>query len=184
MPIDYIGAGKIVGSLLNWLPHRLAPYRMVSANVQEDRITAAIFGPTSQRCARVILRYMLPQHNADGFKVVRIRGRREARFGRECVWTGTVSDGSVQECVLVARPAEGGPGTAPRYPSGQAHHYASPGHLPWGVNGNAVVAVLERNAESRARLLDDQGREWRIADPAGDLVIVWRCMGEKTPPPW
>lgn len=81
-------------------------YRMSDVHPMEDPVTVTLFSGEGgvDRLPRCIIRYEVPKYKADGFKIVRIAFRREFLFGQECVWIGQVSNGSVQECVLMAKP--------------------------------------------------------------------------------
>ena len=159
----------------DWLPPK---YEMADSHPLRDPRTEPIFGPASvfdhsPRAARVVPRYALPKYKADGFEPVRIAFGRECRLGRLCIWRGKVSDGSIQECVLMARPR--GSTAAPVNPplSGREPVYASATtHLPEGLAPERVSWVRENQLQARTKVVDNAGREWRFRDPGGDLFLV------------
>ena len=160
-----------------WLPRK---YEMVDSHPLRDSKIEPIFGPasvfdTSPRAARVVARDMMPKYKSNGFKVVRVAFGREFPFGRVCVWRGKVSDGSIQECVLMARPIDtkAAPFTPP--PSGRELVYASSTvDLPKGLAPERVVWVRQNQLAGRTKVLDNSGREWRMQDPGGDLFLVFQ----------
>ena len=89
------------------------PYQSRSVRTDGDPVTAGIaadLGGIDGPCEpRMIIRYMVPEYEGKGYEVVRLED------GRECIWTGKVSDGSLRECVLMGKkplifrppPAEG-----------------------------------------------------------------------------
>jgi hypothetical protein len=160
-----------------WLPPK---YHMAAADPYEDPVTAKVFGPVmlrdvTGRKPRVVLRYMVPQYEADGFRVVRILAGREFRWGRECHWTGRVSDGSVQTCVLMARPRKTNPFVDASHPSGLAPYYAaSTNEVPDGVNPETVAWVHYPAPSSARPVLDTDGREWRLSRPSEEMILVHR----------
>ncbi len=178
-----IGIAGLVVALLAlafqqaWLPPK---YEMADSHPLQDPVAAKIFGPASvfqqsPRQARVVIRHMVPGYKAEGFRVVRVAFGRESSLGRICVWRGKVSDGSIQECVLMARPkgAESSPTTPP--PSGREPNYAnSVTDLPQGLDPSRVSWVPASQLSGRAKVLDDTGCEWRLRDPHGDLYLVWK----------
>ena len=86
-----------------WIPPK---YHTPDSHPCKDPCLAKIFGTDdSPRRPQFIIRYMIPKYEHDGFKIVRLAFGREFRFGREIVWTGKVSDGSIKETVLMAKPA-------------------------------------------------------------------------------
>ena len=120
MSVELIVAGIVVPLLLwfytpqqlrDWLRRKLLrtalqagqsePYRMKSSRPEEDSLTAVLvntMGGLDGPCKpRMVIRYMVPEYEGNGFVVIR------SEDGRECVWTGKVSDGTIQECVLMAK---------------------------------------------------------------------------------
>ena len=164
-----------------WLPRR---HQMADWHPLRDGVGASIFGPedvfdSSPRRPLVVVRHRLPSYRADGFEIVRVLFSREFRWGRRCVWSGEADDGSVQEFVLMARPKDTNLTSRLRYPSGLPPHYepSTSAELPRSI---APSSVSWRWATERSRVavLDDHGREWRVADPDGDLVLFWnQCPG-------
>jgi hypothetical protein len=77
------------------------PYLMVNRDPDKDPITApiveALGGMTGPKQPTMVIRYMIPEYRGKGFEIVLTKD------GRECVFTGKVSDGSIQETVLMAR---------------------------------------------------------------------------------
>jgi len=170
-------AGLALGALAlalerGWLPPK---HHMVDPHPMQDPLAARVLGPPaafeqSPRMPRVVVRHMLPQYEADGFRVVRVAFGREFRWGRECVWTGKVSDGSVSECVLVARPAAS-PSPRAAHPSGQEPVIASSAEdIPFGIDPARVGWARPEKAARRRLVLDSQGRPRKH----GDLTLVYR----------
>jgi hypothetical protein len=104
--------GSVVSPFLFWLfkPDWLRkffglepkdPYRMTDRDPSKDPITAPIVetlgGMGGPRLPIMVARYMIPEYQGKGFEIV------PTKDGRECVFTGKVSDGSIQEMVLMAR---------------------------------------------------------------------------------
>lgn len=79
------------------------PYRSSSPSGRVDddvvtaRLTADLGGMSGPSAPRMIIRYDVPQYVAKGYEIVHLDD------GREIVWTGQVSNRSIQECVLMAR---------------------------------------------------------------------------------
>lgn len=77
------------------------PYRSRSVRVDEDPVTAGLAadlgGISGPSLPRMVVRYDVPQYEGTGWEIIRFSD------GRECVWTGKVSDGNIQECVLMAK---------------------------------------------------------------------------------
>lgn len=77
------------------------PYSSRSVRTDEDPMTAqlaaSIGGISGPSLPRMILRRDVPAQEAVGWDILRLDD------GRECVWTGPVSDRSIQDCVLMAK---------------------------------------------------------------------------------
>jgi len=77
------------------------PYRSSSVRVDENPVTARlaanIGGISGPSLPRMVIRYEVPKYEGTGWEIVQLDD------GRECLWTGKVSDGSIQECVLMAK---------------------------------------------------------------------------------
>ncbi len=160
-----------------WIPPK---YEMADSHPLRDPTTEKIFGPASvfdhsPRQARVVVRHMVPKYKAEGFKIVRIVFGREFSLGRVCVWRGKVSDGSIQECVLMAKPRGSTASLITPPPSGREPVYgSSTTHLPDGLDPARVSWVRENQLSGRTKVLDNAGRDWRIRDPDGDLFLVYK----------
>jgi len=85
-----------------WIPSK---YVVADFHPEKDPLLLKIFGPPPfPRKPRFIIRYMVPQYKRDQYRIVRVGFGGEFKFGRECIFTGKVSDGSIQEQVLMALP--------------------------------------------------------------------------------
>ena len=170
-------AGLALAFQQGWLPRK---YKMVDSHPLRDPKTERIFGPASEfdnspRAARVVARHMTPQHESDGFKVVRIAFGREFRFGQTCIWRGKVSDSSVQECVLMARPVRTMAASNTPPPSGRNPVYVcSTTDIPEGLAPERVAWVPQNQLTGRTKVLDNEGCERRMKDPGGDLFLVFQ----------
>jgi len=159
-----------------WLPPK---YHMADSHPLEDPVTAKIFGPASvfdhsPRKARVVPRYLVPKYRADGFKPVRVAFGREFRFGRQVVWTGKVSDGSIQECPLMARPPNAAAAEASPASGQKAQVVHSMHELPEGVSADKVAWVRRDGLAGRRKVIDNAGREWHLERHGGPLFLVWK----------
>jgi len=87
---------------MRWIPPK---YQVADLHIAKNPLLVKIFGSeNSSRKPRFIVRHTIAQYKKDGFKVVRLAFGCEFCFGRECTWTGKISNGSIQETVLMALP--------------------------------------------------------------------------------
>jgi hypothetical protein len=170
---EFIGIAGLVLTMAGYGWFKRGKYAMASARVLEDPLAFRLFGPASvfdhsPRMARVIPRHLVAKYEAEGFRIVHAAFGREIWCGRELVW----SDGK-QECVLMARP-----NGAPRHPAApQATgppRYQQISDIPDGVDPALVSYVRESKVGARQTVIDNSGREWRVRDPGGDLVLIWK----------
>ncbi len=85
-----------------WIPPKC---EVTHVHPCKNALLARIFvSDDSPRMPRFIIRHMVAKYKNDGFKIVRLAFSREFILGQEVIWKGKVSDGSIQECVLMAKP--------------------------------------------------------------------------------
>lgn len=171
-----VGVLIVVGRALGWHP---LTYEMADSHPLEDPVTERIFGPPSvfdhsPRQARTVIRHEMPSHRNKGWREVRILFGRECRFGKLCVWRGKTSDGSIEDCVLMARPP-GAPPARP-LPSGRAPvEVHSRSELPDGLDVSRVSWVRGNRLHGYQKILDNAGREWHLIGPTGTReVLTWK----------
>lgn len=109
MSVLIFGAITVFIAILTFLYQRgiLPPkYEMSDIHPMRDPVTVKLFLSNDgiDRLPRCILRHDVPKYKQDGFKIIRIFLGREFPLGGECIWRGKVSDGSIQDCVLMAKP--------------------------------------------------------------------------------
>ena len=103
--IGLIIAAAALGYQQGWIPPK---YRLPGTDLMTDPLTRNLFGPPERfenhpRKPLVVIRNMVPLYERDGFRIVRVLFGRECILGRELTWTGKVSDGSIQELVVMAK---------------------------------------------------------------------------------
>ena len=87
--------------LLEPISGPLDKHWMMTNELNSDPVTHSILqqlgGLSGPRLPRLVIRYMVPQYESNGFEIVRTDD------GEECVFVGKVSDGTIQEQVLMAK---------------------------------------------------------------------------------